>query len=511
MAGERTLICYPWRMVPLHHSIAVIALLCASAGAARAQVATQWNFDGDLNAAFGAAELDYESPQTEGAVSFGDAQTLAAPTPDGANPGVIALETFNRSSLAFVCRHDAPANGTGTFVNDYTLIWDLYVPQASFGNNKWLSLYNTNCCNENDGDHFVDLSDGSFGIGELSYGGAVLPDTWHRLAITFETRGGDVAHHRYIDGVEAGGGTTAIDGRFSIYAMEDPTYQWFHVMADDNGQMEPCALASFYFADWAWSAAELAALGGVSGAGATTPATGSPDAGMGSDAATAPDVATTPDTSTVADAATAADTATAGDASPPPDSSSFSDASASPDVATIADAAVVIDADTMPDAGTTPDTATASDAASGRDAVTAPDTGFTLIARAGQDRTVQAPAEVVLDGSDSQAPPAAIFTWTCVERPGGGSAEVVGEEKIAAVHIDEPGFWSYQLTVTSGSVSDSDIVSIMVEVVAPTASEGCGCGSASEELAAPGRSWLLAALLAALSAVLRRRSSARRF
>jgi len=529
-----------WR-VP--HVIAA-ALSCLLGPVALAQVETQWNFDGDLSAAFGAAVLDYESQQTQGLVSFGDAATLAALTPGGGNPGVMALGNFNRSTHAFVCHHDAPANGGGTFVNDYTLIWDLFIPAASYGNNKWVSLYNTNCCNDNDGDLFVDLSDNSFGIGDFGYGGQVLPDTWYRLAVTFETQGGDVDQHAYIDGVQVASGTTTTDGRFSIYSVDDPTYQTFHLMADDNGQMEACVLASAYFADWAWSPAELAALGGVSAGGATTPWTGDVDAGTTPDAATAPDSSSAPDVSTTPDTSSAPDTATAPDRSSAPDTATAPDSSSAPDAAIAADASPGPDAVLPPDAGSGPDVFSASDSAGAPDAGSAQDTSSAadvasagdaasaddvataadsslavdgghapdttiapplIVARGGPDRSVMVPAEVVLDGTASEAPDDATFTWTRVSAPGSTTPEQVGDEPMVAVRVEAAGNWAFQLTITARGASDSDMIVIEATEQAGVSPEGCGCAVARGPAASSSALGPLLALPLALLLLRRRR------
>ena len=259
------------------------ALICMllTAGTASAQVSTQWNFDGDLSSFFGNAALDYNSPPTRDKVTFGDAASLAGPTPDGGNPNVIAIDYFPDSDDALICRHDAPAGG-GVFVNEYTLIWDVYIPQSSFDNYQYLGLYNTNCCNGNDADHFVRLSDGGFGVDDLGFAGRIDPDTWHRLAVTFEVEGGSVTHRRYIDGVLVATEVTDIDGRFSIYPASDPNNPWFHILADNNGEMAPAVFSSIYFADWAWAPAQFETLGCVNANGATSPGPDCAGGGPGS-------------------------------------------------------------------------------------------------------------------------------------------------------------------------------------------------------------------------------------
>jgi hypothetical protein len=256
----------------MKHMTAVLAL-AAMAGSAAAQVESQWNFNGDLDAEFGIGILDYWTPDAQTKTTFGTASALAALTPDGGNPNVAAID-FTNDLEAFVCIHGAGPNGGGAYTNDYTLIWDLYIPQSSWDNFDWLSFYNTNCCNANDGDTFAYMGTepGDWGVGDFGYAGAITPDTWHRYALTFETNdSGDVKVRQFIDGTLVGVGETGRDGRYALYNTDFPDNPWFHVMADESGDMAPCVIASFYFADYTWDAAEIKALGCVSAGGATTP------------------------------------------------------------------------------------------------------------------------------------------------------------------------------------------------------------------------------------------------
>ena len=247
---------------------AAVALL---AGTAMAQVETQWNFNGNLDAQFGNAILDYWSPDAQAKTTFGTATGLAGPTPDGGNPNVALLD-FATDLEALVCVHDAPANGGGAYVNDYTLILDVYLAQSTFDNYGWLSYYNTNASNSNDGDLFARLSDGSVGVGDFGYAGTLHPDHWHRIATTFETQiDGSVKERLFIDGTLVGNGETVTDGRYSLYPNSDPSSPWFHFFADNDGDMAPVVVSSLYFADFAMSASDIGALGCVAAGGCTTP------------------------------------------------------------------------------------------------------------------------------------------------------------------------------------------------------------------------------------------------
>ncbi|MBZ0171850.1 MAG: hypothetical protein K8E66_05675 [Phycisphaerales bacterium] len=253
--------------------LTALTTLALMAGPVAAQVESQWNFDGDLSAAFGAGILDYWTPDAESKTTFGLASALAAPTPDGGDPMVAAID-FTNDLEAFVCLHGAGPNGGGAYTNDYTLIWDIYVPQSSWDSFDWLSVYNTNDSNTNDGDHFIWMGaePGEFGVGAIGYAGALSPGTWHRYAITFESDDlGGVKVRQFIDGTLVGVGETTVDGRFALYCTDQPDNPWFHVLADESGDMAPCVIASFYFADYAWDSADIKALGCVSAGGATTP------------------------------------------------------------------------------------------------------------------------------------------------------------------------------------------------------------------------------------------------
>jgi hypothetical protein len=253
--------------------VTALLTLAAMAGTAAAQVESQWNFDGNLDAAFGAGVLDYWTPDAEAKTTYGTATALAITTPDGGDPNVAAID-FVTDLEAFLCLHGAGPNGTGAYTNNYTMIWDIYVPQTSWDNFNWLSVYNTNDTNSNDGDHWIWMGaePGEFGVGTLSYGGAIMPGTWHRYAVTFEANDtGDVKHKRFVDGTLIGVAETGVDGTFSLYNTDHPDNPWFFLMADDSGDMAPCVISSFYFADYAWEAADIGALGCVSAGGATTP------------------------------------------------------------------------------------------------------------------------------------------------------------------------------------------------------------------------------------------------
>jgi len=213
-----------------------------------------------------------------------------------------------------------------------------------------------------------------------------------------------------------------------------------------------------------------------------------PDAGVVADAAV-PDSATpdsaapdavAPDSglpdSSAADSA-AADVAIATDTLIPdsaaPDTSTTADG-AMADGATLADTALP---DTLGTDTALPDVSVADVAE--RDGGPEDTFGQIVIARAGADQILDAPAQVLLDGTASTAPAAAFYVWTMADGPLGAGADPLGAAVDVQVDLYIPGLYIFQLTISWAGMSDSDLVAITVneadggEVAAP-----CECASA---------------------------------
>ena len=167
----------------------VLALLGAPAFCRAGSV--QWDFNGHLGGTNTGTELEPVGyPDVAGApgVTFEDAEI-------GGGTARVASLT---EGTALIVRHGQPANGGGEFVNQYTLILDVSFPAVG----EWISLYQTNSAiplsGGNDGDWFVNPDNG-IGISG-NYGGAVMQDTWHRLALAVDLVAG--TYTSYIDGAQ---------------------------------------------------------------------------------------------------------------------------------------------------------------------------------------------------------------------------------------------------------------------------------------------------------------------
>src|SRR6185503_8564035 len=183
-----------------------------------------------------------------------------------------AVGHFTRGTY-FRVLHGFPGNGGGVYVNQFTLIMDVMFPDRSPSGGS-AALLQTNCCNDNDGDWFVN-PDGGLGVSG-NFGGKIEDGVWYRIALSVDLTGG--TYTSYLDGVQVQQNLRTapemgVDGRFSLYTPTDPdAYDHFFIFADDNGEDAAGFINSFQFRDSALSAEEVADLGGPSADGIPLPA-----------------------------------------------------------------------------------------------------------------------------------------------------------------------------------------------------------------------------------------------
>lgn len=170
---------------------------------------------------------------------------------DGSMDTVLSMSQFDFLSVD----HQLLANGGGSFVNQYSILMDIKVPVES----TWVSLFQTNTNNSNDGDYWIRDTDSLFGVDGNYTGAAVDRSEWNRiiLAVDLTTStintylNGDLARTQTIGG---------LDGRHSL----DPTIL---ILADNSGEMPSSAmLANLTIYGGTMGADQALALGGASAA-----------------------------------------------------------------------------------------------------------------------------------------------------------------------------------------------------------------------------------------------------
>ena len=232
------------------------ATLILSLGvSAHANITGQWDFNsGDLSATVGTA-LAYRG-DTAATTSF-------TSTTIGGNPANVMNFPAATQLQGYTMTHGmSPNGGSGTYVNQWTLIMDINMPSATSG--SWRALLQSNQANGNDSDIWVNPSN-AIGIGG-GYNGTLTLDTWHRLAFVFDASSltfGDNSCREFIDGVLVGVkvGVTH-DGTYGL----DPTALLF---TDNDGETSYGSVNSIQIHDTLLSDSYIAGLGGATAAGIT--------------------------------------------------------------------------------------------------------------------------------------------------------------------------------------------------------------------------------------------------
>ena len=231
-------------------AIVALALSLTVALTTRATVTGQWDFNsGNLTATTG-ADLAYRG---DTALS-----TVFTTSLIGGLPANVMQFPATTPTQGYIMTHGMAPNGGGSFVNQYTLIMDIMFPTASSG--VYRALLQTSTGNANDGDLFVNTSNG-IGISG-SYHGAILPDTWHRVAFVVDLTLGADRLRKFIDGALVGTQplSSGVDGRWSLGATA-------LVFTDEDGETALGFVNSLQIHDAVLSDSLIASLGGATAAG----------------------------------------------------------------------------------------------------------------------------------------------------------------------------------------------------------------------------------------------------
>src|SRR6185436_5764649 len=146
-----------------------------------------YDFNGNLNPSSSGSTLatGFAPPAVSPSVTFSDVMI---------NGGTAQVASFSRGTW-FSLSHGLGANGGGSLLDQYTLIFDVMFPSRPSG---WAVLYQISAANNNDGEWFVNPSQG-LGISG-NYGGTVADGTWNRLALVVNNLTGTFTS--YINGTQ---------------------------------------------------------------------------------------------------------------------------------------------------------------------------------------------------------------------------------------------------------------------------------------------------------------------
>ena len=232
-----------------------------------AQTIGQWDFNsGNLTATAGTAlgdllYADGVGGDTDLADAFGLTTALGISDINGTPASVMRFPAATNAMGYFM---PAPgANGGGSFVNEYTIIFDLLYPS----NGVVRPLVDADGVTYVAGADLIVNSAGGLGLAPNGpFDGTLTPNTWHRVG--FVVNQGLNTIRKYIDGSEVGFNTLAgnqagVDGRMALSPNGASTL----LFANTVGAAGVGYVNSIQLRDVALNAGQMQALGGASATG----------------------------------------------------------------------------------------------------------------------------------------------------------------------------------------------------------------------------------------------------
>jgi len=240
------------------NKFALSVLAFALGYVAQAGLVSAYEFDDSLTTSF-------NSLGTAGPLEFREGGSTNNPAAGPVGYSTESVGGFNKRVAAFSdataqyfkAPHGIAANGGGAYVNLYSILMDVKITSTG----DWVSLFNTNAFNTNDGDLFIRASDSGVGISGV-YAGTFPRNEWTRLVVTVDTVASQMK--TYLNGVlintNAAGG---VDGRWSLYPYNDGTAQTIDIFGDNDGDNGSGQIDQLAFFDSALTDEEVRLLGPV--------------------------------------------------------------------------------------------------------------------------------------------------------------------------------------------------------------------------------------------------------
>ncbi len=226
-------------------TILLLSLLAAVPGQA-ASLAGLWAFDDPADL----AKATVGTPLTFGGTAPGAYSASLADDGGASLPGVVITPAAAPANQ-FIATHGIAPNGGGAFVNQYSILVDLFTPAAS--RSAWRAIMQTSSSNADDGDYFIRNSDDALGVGALTYSANPIDETrWNRLVVTFDLGN---AVTTYLNGsLFHTHNASTVDGRFAL----NPTVLFF---SDEDGENASLNVGSLAIFNGALTPSEVSALG----------------------------------------------------------------------------------------------------------------------------------------------------------------------------------------------------------------------------------------------------------
>jgi 3',5'-cyclic AMP phosphodiesterase CpdA len=198
-------------------------------------------------------------PGQDDGLTTGTPESFGLPAIPGGEESVLFLPALPATKAVTLSPNlGAPE---GTLVGDYSLVFDILVPD---GQGTWTSFIQLNTSNADDGELFIrSNNDGTGGIGiSGNYTGSFEYGAWQRVGFVFDDLGnGTTTLAKYIDGELVG--TQNLSGdRWKLDVGKGAL-----LFSDESGETSDLYVSSVLVTDTVFTAAEMLALGGVSAGG----------------------------------------------------------------------------------------------------------------------------------------------------------------------------------------------------------------------------------------------------
>ncbi len=194
----------------LYSVLALFAIVDAPTSWAQTNVG-QWDFQTNLAPTIGSAPLSYVDVATQSNTVFGTTATFGISPINGTNASVMFFPVSGPTSGYSMPTTALTANGGGTLVNNYTIVMDVLFPATESTQVRPLVQTDDGIITP-DADFVIDTT-GGVGAPPGPYTGAILPNTWYRLAFAVSANEID----KFINGVEIGTQSTGgTDSRFAL-------------------------------------------------------------------------------------------------------------------------------------------------------------------------------------------------------------------------------------------------------------------------------------------------------
>lgn len=255
----------------------ILAISCLfSAASLHAATTYEWTFNGgNLNSALGNGTMAAADASTSTQIGYASTNGTTVPHIGGQTAQYLTVPALTATTSGLLATFSSSGpNGGGNYINDYTVIMDIYSPGAA----GWQALFNTDVANSNDADFYINGS-GQVGIGALGYGTTptAAQNQWNRIAFVADLDAGIVKY--FVNGTLAftRTGAALTDGRFAVYSSANAGADLLFFNEGDTSGTYTHALYvnSIAFTDSTLSDAAIASLGGAKAAGIFVPEPGS--------------------------------------------------------------------------------------------------------------------------------------------------------------------------------------------------------------------------------------------